>query len=460
MSASRRTPAGDACADLERPGMRERVTAPARLEATVHPPGDKSISHRAILLNSIALGTATVTNFCVGDDRASMLRCLRGLSAGIEREADPGGNEAEDRFIIRGNGLDGLVEPDETLNAGNSGTTMRLVSGLLAGQPFFSVITGDRSLRSRPMRRIVEPLREMGAQVMGRSEDSLAPLAIRGGNLHGIEYDMPVASAQVKSCLLIAGLHAQGETVIHQPAATRDHTERMLERMGADITEDGLTITVRPGGTLSATDVRVPGDISSAAYWLVAAACHPAARVTVLNTGINPTRAGILEVLRAMGAKVTVTHVRSEGGEEVGDITVESSDLVATEVAGEQIPRLVDEVPVVALAACFAKGETLVRDAQELRTKESDRIRTTVQGLSKLGADIRETPDGMVIRGMGSLRGGVVGSHGDHRLAMTLGIAGLLSTGETVVRGAEAARLSYPNFWDDLRAVTREHREA
>ena len=280
-----------------------------------------------------------------------MLRCLRGLSAGIEREADPGGNEAEDRFIIRGNGLDGLVEPDETLNAGNSGTTMRLVSGLLAGQPFFSVITGDRSLRSRPMRRIVEPLREMGAQVMGRSEDSLAPLAIRGGNLHGIEYDMPVASAQVKSCLLIAGLHAQGETVIHQPAATRDHTERMLERMGADITEDGLTITVRPGGTLSATDVRVPGDISSAAYWLVAAACHPAARVTVLNTGINPTRAGILEVLRAMGAKVTVTHVRSEGGEEVGDITVESSDLVATEVAGEQLPRLVDEVPVVALAA-------------------------------------------------------------------------------------------------------------
>ncbi|MCZ6614457.1 MAG: 3-phosphoshikimate 1-carboxyvinyltransferase [Chloroflexi bacterium] len=440
--------------------MRERVTAPARLEATVSPPGDKSISHRAVLLNSIALGTATVTNLCVGDDRASMLRCLRGLGASIEREADPGGNEANDRFIIRGSSMDGLAEPHETLNAGNSGTTMRLVSGLLAGQPYFSVITGDRSLRSRPMGRIVKPLREMGARVMGRSEDSLAPLAIRGGDLHGIEYDMPVASAQVKSCLLIAGLHAQGKTVIRQPAATRDHTERMLERMGGDITEDGLTITVRPGRTLSATDVRVPGDISSAAYWLVAAACHPSARVTVLNTGINPTRGGILEVLRAMGAKVTVTHVRSEGGEEAADITVESSDLVATEVAGELLPRLIDEVPVIALAACFARGETVVRDAQELRGKESDRIRTTVQGLSRLGADIRETPDGMVIRGTGGLRGAAVGSHGDHRLAMTLGVAGLLATGETVVRGAEAARVSYPNFWDDLRAVAGEHREA
>ena len=440
--------------------MRERVTAPARLEATVSPPGDKSISHRAILLNSIALGTATVTNFCVGGDRVSMLRCLRGLGAAIECEADPGGNEAEDRFIIGGNGLGGLVEPHETLNAGNSGTTMRLVSGLLAGQPFFSIITGDRSLRSRPMGRIVKPLREMGAQVMGRSRDSLAPLAIRGGNLRGIEYDMPVASAQVKSCLLIAGLHAQGETVIHQPAASRDHTERMLERMGADITEDGLTITVRPGRTLSAIDVRVPGNISSAAYWLVAAACHPSARITVLGAGINPTRAGILEVLRAMGARVTVAHVRSEGGEEVADITVESSDLVATEVAGELLPRLIDEVPVVALAACFARGETVIRDAQELRGKESDRIRTTVQGLSKLGADIQETPDGMVIRGTGRLRGGVVGSHGDHRLAMTLGVAGLLATGETVVRGAEAARVSYPNFWGDLRAVAGEHREA
>ena len=440
--------------------MRERVTAPARLEATVSPPGDKSISHRAILLNSIALGTATVTNFCVGGDRVSMLRCLRGLGAAIECEAGPGGNEAEDRFIIGGIGLDGLAEPHETLNAGNSGTTMRLVSGLLAGQPFFSVITGDRSLRSRPMGRIVKPLREMGAQVMGRSEDSLAPLAIRGGNLRGIEYDMPVASAQVKSCLLIAGLHAQGETVIHQPAASRDHTERMLERMGADITEDGLTITVRPGRTLSAIDVRVPGDISSAAYWLVAAACHPSARITVLGAGINPTRAGVLEVLRAMGARVTVAHVRSEGGEEVGDITVESSDLVATEVAGELLPRLIDEVPVIALAACFARGETVVRDAQELRGKESDRIRTTVQGLCKLGADIQETPDGMVIRGTGRLRGGVVGSHGDHRLAMTLGVAGLLARGETVVRGAEAARVSYPNFWGDLRAVAGEHQEA
>ena len=440
--------------------MRERVTSPKRLEATVAPPGDKSISHRAVLLNSIAQGTATVTNFCVGDDRVSMLRCLRGLGVSIQCKAAPSGNEAEDIFTIEGKGLDGLAEPEEALDAGNSGTTMRLVSGLLAGQPFFSIITGDQSLRSRPMDRIVKPLREMGAEVMGRSQDSMAPLAIRGGNLHGIEYAMPVASAQLKSCLLIAGLYAQGQTVLHEPAASRDHTERMLRAMGTNLVQDGLTILLQPGKPLTAIDVRVPADTSSAAYWLVAAVCHPSARITVLNVGINPTRAGIIEVLTAMGAKVTISNVREEGGEEVADITAESSDLVATEIAGDLIPRMIDEVPVAALAACFARGETVVRDAQELRVKESDRIAATVRELSRLGADIQERPDGMVIRGTGVLHGGAAQSHGDHRLAMTMGVAGLLASGETEVEGAESAGISYPNFWHDLKVVAAGFPEA
>ena len=440
--------------------MKERVTSPKCLEGTIAPPGDKSISHRAALLNAMAQGEATVTNFCVGGDRASMLRCLRGLGVSIEREAAPNGDEASDRFIIEGRALDGLREPEEPLNAGNSGTTMRLMAGLLAGQPFLSVITGDRSLRSRPMDRISRPLTEMGAQILGRDGNSKAPLVIHGGNLHGIEYRMPVASAQLKSCLLIAGLRARGETMLHQPAASRDHTERMLERMGASLVEDGLTIRIKPGDRLSALDVRVPANISSAAYWLVAAVCHPSARITVVNTGLNATRIGVIEALKAMGAKVTVSDHRSEGGEPVGNVTAESSELVGTEIGGDLIPRLIDEVPVVALAACFARGETVIRDAGELRVKESDRIRTTAQELSRLGADIKELSDGMVIRGVGGLGGASTQSHGDHRLAMSLGVAGLLAKGETEVRGAEAAGISYPTFWRDLRALARGAQEA
>ncbi len=432
--------------------MKKTISAPRRIEGAADPPGDKSISHRALLLNSIAQGSAHVSNLCVGDDRSSMLRCLRGLGATIVRHTDCASSGAPECFEVRGVGADGLREPDSVLDAGNSGTTMRLVSGLLAAQPFFSVITGDHSLRSRPMRRIVEPLTQMGARFMGRSEGSLAPLAVRGGDLRGISYEMPVASAQLKSSILIAGMHADGETKVREPAASRDHTERMMLAMGADVATEGFGITVRPS-ELSAMDVRVPGDISGAAFWLVAGCCHPNARLTVEGIGINPSRTGVLDVLRSMGARIGIQNAREDAGEPNADLVAESSSLRGTEISGEIIPRVIDELPVIALAACFAEGTTVIRDAGELRVKESDRIRATVDGLSRLGARIEERPDGMVIEGVGQLTGAECESHGDHRIAMTMGIAGLLSEGVTTVGDAEAASVSYPDFWDRVRTL-------
>jgi 3-phosphoshikimate 1-carboxyvinyltransferase len=434
--------------------MRQSVRAPTRLDGVVTPPGDKSISHRAALLNSIAQGTGHVSNFCVGDDRAAMFRCLRGLGAVIRRHTGCSFSGDEECFEIRGNGPEGLSEPSSVLNAGNSGTTLRLVSGLLAAQPFFSVISGDRYLRQRPMGRIVEPLTQMGASVTGRAGSSLAPLAIRGGDLQGIDYTLPVASAQLKSCILIAGLYARGQTTVRQPAVTRDHTERMMASMGADLSVDGLDVSVRRS-ELTSVDVRVPADSSGAAFWLVAGCCHPNARVEIKNVGINPSRAGVLEVLSAMGARVRVENVREEGGEPSADLVAESSDLVGVEIAGEMIPRVIDELPALALAACFARGTTTIRDAGELRVKESDRIGATVEGLGRLGARIEETADGMVIRGPQALAGAECQSHGDHRIAMTMGIAGLLAKGETTVVGAEAASASYPDFWATLETLAR-----
>ena len=332
---------------------------------------------------------------------------------------------------------------------------MRLLSGLLASRPFFSVITGDKSLRSRPMDRIVRPLQEMGAQVMGRGGGSKAPLAFHGGGLHGIEYEMPVASAQLKSCLLIAGLAAKGQTVVREPAATRDHTERMLHAMGADVEQDGLRIAVRQSD-LTAMDVRVPGDISSAAFWLVAGAVHPEAQVVVRGVNVNPTRTGVLEILRSMGARLTLEDPRFEGGEEVADIRVESSDLHATEIAGGLVPRAIDELPVLAAAACFAQGTTVIRDAAELRAKETDRIRAMAQELSRMGGRVEEIDDGLIIRGPTRLRGADCRSHGDHRIAMAVAVAGLVAQGETTIAGAESASVSYPGFWQQMALLTGE----
>ena len=436
--------------------MRVHLHRPSQLEAAITPPGDKSISHRAVILNAIAEGRARIENFSSGADCASTVRCLRALGVPIRwlpgDEAFPNGRS---ELVVQGVGATGLRESATVLNAGNSGTTLRFLAGLLAGQPFLSVLTGDQSLRSRPMDREVKPLRLMGAQVWGRGEGSLAPLAVKGGDLQGIEYPLPEASAQLKSTLLLAGLFAQGELCLSQPAPSRDHTEQLLHAMGASLTVDGLSIRLTPG-PLRAVDVTVPADVSSAAFWLVAAMCHPQAHLTLRGVGVNPSRAGILEVLARMGGRISLQNPRQEGGESVADLVAESSELQGVEIAGDLVPLVIDELPVLALAACFARGATVIRDAAALRVKESDRISTTVEALGRLGADIQELPDGMAIRGTGRLRGTTCGSHGDHRLAMTLGVAGLLAEGTTLVDGAQAAAVSYPTFWRDLAHVAQE----
>ena len=420
------------------------VSRPVRLSGELSVSGDKSISHRSLILNAMAYGTAHVTGLSNGEDVKSTMTCLRGLGVEITAGATPG------EYTVAGRGPV-LEEPTDILDAGNSGTSMRLLSGLLAAQPFMSVLTGDASLRTRPMRRIVEPLQRMGAQVMARQGGSLAPLVVRGGSLHGIEYDLPVASAQVKSCILLAGLSADRETVIHQPALSRDHTERMVTAMGATVEEDGLDLYLRPEA-LNSVDISVPGDISSAAFWIVAGLCHPNSRVLVRGVGLNPSRTGIIDALQAMGAGDSLQKIdeRTEGGEPVADLLVTPGQLRGTEIGGDMIPRILDEVPILAVAACFAEGETVIRDASELRVKESDRIATTVEELLRLGANIEAREDGMVIRGTGRLRGASCQSHGDHRLAMSMAVCGLLADGEVEVQGAGDASISYPSFWDDL----------
>lgn len=431
--------------------MERTIRAPATLRATLRVPGDKSISHRAAILNALASGPATVHNFLTAEDCLATLDCLRALGVDWRLEEQ----QPEVTLKVEGVGLTGLREPEDVLDARNSGTTMRLLAGLLAGQPFLSLLSGDASLRSRPMDRIVTPLREMGAQVWARAGDTCAPLAIRGGCLRGISYRTPVASAQVKSALLLAGLFAQGETTVEEPATSRDHTERMLAAMGADLRQEGPAVRLAPPSRpLEPLNLRVPGDLSAAAFWIVAAALHPDAQVSLPGVGLNPTRTGLTEVLRHMGADIEVAEERIVGGEPVADITVRSSSLTGTVVEGDLLPRLIDEVPVLALAAALARGPTVIRDAAELRVKESDRLATVAAELRRLGARLEERPDGLAIEGGARLRGAAVDSHGDHRLAMALAVAGLLAEGETVVAGSEAAAVSYPGFWRDLEALT------
>ena len=442
------------------------VHAVGHLSGALTVPGDKSITHRAVMLNAIATGTATVTGAGLGGDCLSTAGAMRMLGARVRRRWPSGeltddlrrdpvtGTDTRDDavLLVEGAGLDGLREPADVIDAGNSGTTARLLTGILAGQPFFSVLTGDGSLRGRPMGRVIAPLGVMGAQVRGRAGSTLLPLSISPAPLSGVTINIPVASAQLKSALILAGLYASGETVIISPEESRDHTERMLAAQGADVRTEGLAVQVRRPSGLRALDVDVPGDISSAAFWLVAACIHPDATVTVRNVGVNPTRTGIIDALTLMGATITVTNERTVGGEPVADLTASSCQLRGVDIGGAIIPRLIDEVPILAVAASVATGTTTIRDAAELRVKESDRLQAVATHLATLGVTVVEHPDGLTIAG-GRIAGGDVASEGDHRIAMALAIGALVATGPVHIRGASAVDISYPAFWPTLSRI-------
>jgi len=422
------------------------VEAGAPLRGRARVPGDKSISHRALLLGAIAEGTSRVENFLPAADCQATLGVVRALGVEVEEHTSTA-------LTVHGRGLHGLREPDDLLNCDRSGTTMRLLAGLLAGQSFFSVLGGDDQLRRRPMARVIEPLRLMGALALGRDGGRRPPLAIQGGNLHGIDYTLPVASAQVKSALLLAGLYAGGPTKLRVPGPARDHTERMLLAMGAKVQAGEWGVAIEPGATLKAIDVAVPGDFSSAAFLLVAASLVPGSEIIVEEVGVNPTRTGLLDVLQAMGAQMALHDEQMVGGEPITCLTVRTSDLRGVEVDGDTVVRMIDEFPVLAVAATQAQGETIVRGAAELRVKETDRIATTVQELCRMGAEIEPRPDGFVVHGPTPLTGTAVHSHGDHRLAMALVVAGLIATGETVVQDVTCIADSFPGFDDTVASL-------
>ena len=396
-------------------------------------PGDKSISHRAVMLGSLANGVTEISGFLKGADCLSTIDCFRKMGIDIDINGE--------NVTVHGNGLRGLKKPDEMLYTGNSGTTTRLLCGILAGQNFDTSITGDASIQKRPMGRVVKPLSMMGAKI----ENEYCPLYITGTKLHGIDYKMPVASAQVKTAIILAGLYADGETVIHEIEKSRDHTELMLSAMGADLTVDNLDITVKPTNDLTAVNVDVPGDISSAAFFLVLGAIMPNSQITVTNVGINPTRTGIIDVLKDMGADITLENVHTSAGETVANITVRSSSLKGTTVGGDIIPRLIDELPIIAVAAVFADGQT-----QELKVKETNRIRAVVDEFNKCGIDITETDDGMIINGGKSIHGADFKTYGDHRMAMSLTVLAQLADSESTLDDSDCACVSYPTFFDDF----------
>lgn len=414
-----------------------------RGEVTV--PGDKSISHRSIMLGSLAKGTTEVHGFLQGADCLSSIDCFRKMGVEIENTGDV--------VTIRGRGLHGLTAPEGVLDVGNSGTTTRLMSGILAAQSFSSEIDGDASIRKRPMKRIITPLSMMGADIESELGNDCAPLLIIGKKLHGIHYDSPVASAQVKSAVLFAGLYADGETSVTEPALSRNHTELMFEEFGVDIRTQGTTARVLPAKELYARKLTVPGDISSAAYFIVAGLITPNSEITIHNVGVNPTRDGILRVCEMMGADIHSCRTNDEPGEPVADITVRTSALKGCTIGGDIIPTLIDEIPAIAVLACFAEGETVIRDAQELKVKESNRIDVMVRNLSAMGADIEATEDGMIIRGGRELHGAVIDSRLDHRIAMSFAVAAMNAIGETEITGAECVDISYPNFYADLNGM-------
>lgn len=408
-------------------------------------PGDKSISHRSIMLGALAEGTTEVHGFLQGADCLSSISCFEKMGVQIENQGDI--------VRIHGLGLHNLHAPSVTLDVGNSGTTTRLMSGILAAQSFTSLVDGDTSIRKRPMKRIITPLTQMGASITSLNQNDCAPLRIEGKPLHGIHYQSPVASAQVKSAILLAGLYADGETSVTEPYVSRNHTELMFEAFGVPVHREGTTVTIRPIDSLNAQKILVPGDISSAAYFLVAGLITPNSELVIRNVGINPTRDGILDVCRAMGADITLERVSDTIGEPTADIRVRTSALHSTVIEGAVIPKLIDELPIIAVLACFAEGTTVIRDAQELKVKESNRIDVMVHSLSAMGADIEATDDGMIIHGGKPLHGAVIDSNLDHRIAMSFAIAGMNADGETEIQGSECVNISYPNFYSDLERL-------
>lgn len=426
--------------------MNINLTKSAGLRGELTIPGDKSISHRAIMFGALSEGTTEITDFLQGADCLSTISCFQAMGVEIENMID--------RVRIHGAGLHGLKTPQQMLDVGNSGTTTRLISGILAGQAFTSTLNGDASIQKRPMKRIIDPLTQMGADIRSIHDNGCAPLEIHGGHLHGIHYQSPVASAQVKSCVLLAGLYADGTTAVTEPVLSRNHTELMLSGFGATVTSIGTTATIEPEPRLIGQKIAVPGDISSAAYWIAAALAVPNSELVLKNVGINPTRDGILRVVEAMGADITRENVHTVSGELVCDLIVRSSSLHGTTVSGELIPTLIDEIPVIAVLSCFAEGETIIKDAQELKVKESNRIDTVVEGLLAMGADATATDDGMIIRGKKTLHGATIDSHLDHRIAMSFAVAGLLCDTPTTILNADSVVISYPDFYESLKQIS------
>ena len=420
------------------------TSSPLRGEITV--PGDKSISHRAVMFGSLAGGTTEITHFLTGADCLSTIACFRKMGIDITDNGD--------HVLVHGKGLHGLTAPTSTLDVGNSGTTTRLISGILAGQNFESVLDGDDSIRRRPMNRVIKPLSMMGADIQGTG-NGCAPLTIHGKQLSAIHYDSPVASAQVKSCVLLAGLYADGTTSVTEPALSRNHTEMMLRSFGADIKSEGLTASITPDPVLAGQQIEVPGDISSAAYFIAAALLVPGSEVLLKNVGINPTRDGLLRVCKDMGADIQYLNERTCAGEPVADLLVRHSKLHGTKISGDIIPTLIDEIPVIAVMAAFAEGTTEIRDAAELKVKESDRIAVMTENLRAIGADVTPLDDGMIIEGKEALKGAPVDSYLDHRIAMSFAVASLVAEGEIDIKDAECVNISYPGFYADLEKLTK-----
>lgn len=411
------------------------------LKGTLTVPGDKSISHRAVMFGSLARGTTRISHFLEGADCLSTISCFRKMGIEIDRN--------KDEILVHGRGLHGLTAPTEILDVGNSGTTTRLISGILAGQTFTSELDGDDSIRTRPMKRIMTPLASMGADITSRLDNGCAPLIIHGRPLHAAHYNSPVASAQVKSCVLLAGMYADGITSVTEPFLSRNHTEIMLNYFGAEITSEGTTASIRPEPVLEGRDIQVPGDISSAAYFIAAGLLTPGSEILLKNVGINPTRAGIIKVCMDMGADITLLNESTEG-EPTADLLIRTSSLKGTTIEGSIIPTLIDEIPMIAVMAAFAEGTTIIRDAQELKVKESDRIAVMVDNLRRMGADIEGTDDGMIIHGERPLHGAVIDSHLDHRIAMSFAVAGTICDGTVEILNGECVNISYPEFYQDL----------